>query len=398
MFRERVYDTMLAHHLEHYRQMAFVAGPRQVGKTTTCRQRGEICLNWDATDAQRTILRGTAAIAERLGLDVARSIPLVVVFDEIHKYPKWKNVLKGFFDGYGDRCRTIVTGSSRLDVYRRGGDSLMGRYFLYRMHPFSVAECIDTTRPVAPIRAPRAIAEADWAALWAHGGFPEPFLQRDASFTRRWAALRLEQLAREEVREISQVQQLAQIGVLARILSERSAQQLVYASLAQEIAVAPVTAKGWVQLLESLHLGFAVRPYFRSVANSLRKEPKWFLRDWSGVIDEGARFETFVACHLLKAVEGWNDLGLGAFELHYLRTKTGKEVDFLVTKEAKPWCLVEAKRSERTLSPALVDYHGQLGTAHALQVVFDLPYDEVDCFALDRPASVPARTFLSQLL
>lgn len=378
--------------------MAFVAGPRQVGKTTTCQQSANAYLNWDETEVQRVILEGTAAIANRLELDVARSAPLVAVFDEIHKYGKWKNLLKGFFDAYGDRCRTVVTGSSRLDVYRRSGDSLMGRYFLYRMHPFSVAECTDTTLPATPVRPPHPIDEADWAALWTHGGFPEPFLQRDASFTRRWSALRLQQLTREEVRETSQVQQLAQIGVLAQILSERSAQQLVYASLAQEVAVAPITAKGWVGLLESLHFGFRVRPYFRSIANALRKEPKWFLRDWAGVTDEGARFETFVACHLLKAVEGWNDLGLGAFDLHYLRTKSGKEVDFLVTKEARPWCLVEAKRSERTLSPALADYHAQLGTAHALQVVLELPYDEVDCFALGRPAVVPARTFLSQLL
>ena len=398
MLRKRLYDTILDHHIKNYRQMAFVAGPRQVGKTTTCQQRANAYLNWDETEVQRLILKGISAIASRLEIDVARSTPLVTVFDEIHKYGKWKNLLKGFFDTYADRCRTVVTGSSRLDVFRRGGDSLMGRYFLYRMHPFSVAECADTSLPTAPGRPPHAPDEEDWAALWTHGGFPEPFLLRDASFTRRWSSLRLQQLTREEVRETSQVQQLAQIGVLGQILAERSAQQLVYASLAQEIAVAPITAKGWVHLLESLHLGFSVRPYYKSVANSLRKEPKWFLRDWSGIHDEGARFETFVACHLLKAVEGWNDLGLGAFDLHYLRTKSGKEVDFLVTKETKPWCLVEAKCSERTLSPSLVDFQVQLGATHALQVVLDLPYDEVDCFALGRPATVPARTFLSQLL
>ena len=398
MLKRRVYDSILEHHLHDYRQMAFVGGPRQVGKTTSCRNVGSIYLNWDDTEVQRTILRGTEALARLLGLDVARSTLPVAIFDELHKFPKWKSTLKGLFDGYADRCKIIVTGSSRRDVYRCGGDSLMGRYFLYRMHPFSVAECTDTSLPTKPLRSPKAIDEADWNALWQHGGFPEPFITREETFTQKWASLRLQQLAKEDIREASQVQHLAQLGVLTQILSERSGQQLVYASLAQEVSVAPITVKGWVGLLESLHFGFAVRPYFKSVANSLRKEPKWFLRDWSGVQDVGQRAETFVACHLLKAVEGWTDLGLGGFGLWYLRTKLKKEVDFLLTKEGKPWCLVEVKFAERVLSPALADFQAQLAAPHAVQVAFDLPFEAVDCFSYDHPLVVPARTFLSQLM
>ncbi len=398
MHRARLYDSILAHHRQCFRQMAFVSGPRQVGKTTTCRLGSTTYLNWDNTEAQRTVLGGTASLASYFELDVVRAEPPVVVFDELHKFPKWKSTLKGFFDSYSDRCHIIVTGSSRLDAYRRGGDSLMGRYLLYRMHPFSVAECINTERPAEPIRSPAPISETDWNALWDHGGFPEPFSMHDESFSRRWRALRLQQLTKEDIREASQVQHLAQLGVLAQILSERSGQQLVYASLAQEVAVAPITAKGWVQLLESLHFGFTVRPYYRSVANALRKEPKWFLRDWSGIPDAGARAETFVACHLLKAVEGWTDLGLGAFELRYIRTKQKKEVDFLIARDSAPWCLIEVKRSERTLSSALVDFQAQLGAPHALQVVLDLPFEPVDCFRQPRACVVSARALLSQLL
>ena len=397
MFKRRIYDTLLEHHLHAYRQMAFVSGLRQVGKTTTCRNLGSVYLNWDNTEIQRTILQGTEALARSIGLDVARSTPPVAVFDELHKFPKWKGTLKGLFDGYGGRCKIIVTGSSRLDVYRRGGDSLMGRYFLYRMHPFSVAECADTSLPAKPLRPPKAIDEAEWNALWQHGGFPEPFITREEGFTQKWASSRLQQLAREDIREASQVQYVAQLGVLAHILSERSGQQLVYASLAQEVSVAPITVKGWVQLLESLHFGFTVRPYFKSVANSLRKEPKWYLRDWSGVKDAGQRSETFVACHLLKAAEGWTDLGLGSFALHYVRTKQKKEVDFLVLRDGKPWFLVEVKSSGRILSPSLDDFQRQLGTAHAFQVVIDLPFEALDCFDFKTPVVVPARTFLSQL-
>jgi predicted AAA+ superfamily ATPase len=283
-------------------------------------------------------------------------------------------------------------------VYRRGGDSLMGRYFLYRMHPFSVAECIDTTLPNKLTRQPCEIAEADWDALWQFGGFPEPFLKRKESFSRQWASLRLQQLSKEDIRETSQIQNLAQLGVLVQILAERSAEQLIYASLAQEVAVAPITVKGWISLLESLHYGFTVRPWHKKVANSLRKEPKWFLRDWSSIKDEGQKSETFVACHLLKACQGWTDLGLGSFDLHYLRTKQKKEVDFLVSKDGVPWSLFEVKHSERSLSKSLVDFQNQLKVPHAFQVVLDLPYEQVDCFSYDRAIVVPARTILSQLL
>jgi predicted AAA+ superfamily ATPase len=138
--------------------------------------------------------------------------------------------------------------------------------------------------------------------------------------------------------------------------------------------------------------------WFKSVANSLRKEPKWFLRDWSGVSDPGQRAETFVACHLLKAAEGWTDLGLGDFELRYVRTKFGKEVDFLVVRDGRPWLLVEVKHSGRELSTALGDFKRLLSAPHALQVVIDLPYEDIDCFAVGTPAVVPARTFLSQLV
>jgi hypothetical protein len=130
----------------------------------------------------------------------------------------------------------------------------------------------------------------------------------------------------------------------------------------------------------------------------LRKEPKWFLRDWAGIGDAGDRAETLVACHLLKAVEGWTDLGFGDFELRYLRDKAKREVDFLVVHDRKPWFLVEVKASDTGLSPALAHFQGQTRAAHAFQVVLNLPFESVDCFSTSRPVVVPARTFLSQLL
>ena len=396
--RRRLYTEILIDHLQRHRQMALVSGPRQVGKTTACRSISDAYLNWDNVDDRRRLLRGPAALAETLQLDRLRTQPPVAVLDELHKYTKWKALLKGFFDTYGERVRLIVTGSSRIDIFRRGGDSLMGRYLLYRMHPFSVGESLRTDVPPKELHPPVEIAPADWDALWEHGGFPEPFFRRDSRFTRRWRSLRQEQLSREDLREVAQVTDLGTIETLMQILAERSAQQLVYSSVAREIQVSVDTVKRWIDLLARLHYGFMVRPWFSNVAKALRKEPKWFQRDWSGLADDGARAETLVACHLLKAVEGWTDLGFGDFELRYLRDKQKREVDFLVVRDRKPWFLVEVKLSEASLSPSLAYFQKQTKAAHAFQVVMSLAYQPVDSFAVHRPVVVPARSFLSQLL
>ncbi len=394
----RLYDAVLARHERSHRQMAFVSGPRQVGKTTTCRALASAYLSWDDDRDKRLILRGASAVAEALGLDVLRERPLRCCFDELHKSPRWKNFLKGLFDGWGERGRFVVTGSSRLDVFRRAGDSLMGRYLLYRMHPLSVAELLQTTIPKRPIRGPRRLADAAWAALLEHGGYPEPFVKRDPAFSRSWRRLRSAQLLREEVRDLTRIHELAQLEHLGLLLAERSAATLVLSGLAGEVQVSVDTVRRWVTALSALHWGFLVRPWFRNVAKALRKEPKWYLRDWSACDDRGARAETLVACHLLKAVEGWVDLGLGDFELRYLRDKDKHEVDFLVVRDRKPWFLVEVKLADTTLSPALARFQRQVGAAHAFQVVLELPYVDADCFSEHQPVVVPARTFLSQLL
>ena len=397
----RVYDSLLAEHLADNRQMVFVSGPRQVGKTTTCRRQADAYVNWDDVDDRERILSGPSHLAAWLGLDrLSETVP-VVLFDELHKFPRWKQFLKGFFDAHADRVRIAVTGSSRMDAYRRGGDSLMGRYFPYRMHPFSVAEVVTQELPgtTRVARPPAPIAADDFDALWRHGGYPEPFLRRDTRFSRRWQSLRLEQLVKEEIRDLTQIRQIDQLDVLVRLLTRRSAQQLVYDNLARQVRASTDTVRRWIDTLCNLHLGFLLRPWFRNVSRSLRKEPKWYLRDWASIEDEGQRAETFVACHLLKAVEGWNDMGLGAFDLGYLRDKEKREVDFVVVRDGAPWFLAETKLHDAAPSASLAYYQDRIGAPFAFQVVLDAGYVDVDCLARPSgPRIVPARTLLSQLL
>jgi len=397
--RPRLYDSMIRRHLSEYRQMLFLSGPRQVGKTTCARSVSDHYLNWDNDAHRKLIGSGPDAVASELQLAAIAEMPPVVAFDEIHKYGRWKNWLKGFFDTHGESCRVIVTGSSRLDVFRRGGDSLMGRYFHYRMHPLSVGELIDSSLPQENlIRPPAGLPEEDWMALWQHGGFPEPFLQRKPAFSRRWRDTRMHQLLKEDVRDLTLVREVSLIGLLAERLSHCSGESLVMASLAKDLHVAPDTIKSWLDTLDALHFGMRVRPWFRNVNKSLRKEPKWYLRDWSAIEDPGKRAETFVACHLRKAVDGWTDLGHGTFELRYLRDKQQREVDFVVIRDGSPWFLVEVKHGDDRLSPALSHFQDQIRAPHAFQVVIDRPFVNVDPFTHRTPVIVPARTLLSQLL
>lgn len=398
--KERFYENVIKEHLSLYRQMVFLSGPRQVGKTTLAKIFATDYLNWETKDVRQLVLKGAHAVGDSLSLKTDDAAKRILVFDEIHRYSKWKGFLKGFFDLYEKDVRIFATGSARLDVYKRGGDSMMGRYFPYRIHPFSVAELIDPSIPDEKniVRAPRPIDEAAWGALWTFGGFPEPLANGTLRFLRKWRALRFEQLLREDVRDVTKSVEIDQIEALATILANRSGEQLVMAPLACDVTASEPTVKKWIAILKALYYGFTVKPYFKNVENSIRKTPKWYLRDWSGIADDGKRVETFVACHLLKAVEGWTDLGLGEFDLFYVRDKKKHEVDFLVTRDKKPWFVAEAKKSDESLSPSLALFQRQTGAAYAFQIVSERPYEDKDCFDSHTPQVVSARTFLGQLL
>lgn len=398
--KTRLYENIIREHLALYRQMVFLSGPRQVGKTTLARLFATDYLNWETKDVRQLVLKGAKAVGDSMGLAADESAKRILVFDEIHRYSKWKGFLKGFFDLYEKQARIFATGSARLDVYKRGGDSMMGRYFPYRIHPLSVAELIDPSIPDEKkiIRMPRKISDEQWEGLNVFGGFPEPFANGTMRFLRKWRTLRMEQLLREDIRDITKSVELDQIEALAMILANRSGEQLVMAPLACEVMASEPTVKKWTATLKALYYGFTVKPFYRNIENSIRKTPKWYLRDWSGIEDAGKRAETFVACHLLKAVDGWTDLGFGEFDLFYIRDKKKREVDFLVTRDKKPWFIAEVKNAEEKLSPSLSLFQEQTGAAHAFQIVFERPYDDEDCFCNRGPTVVSARTFLSQLL
>jgi len=401
---KRVYEILIEEHLAHHRQMVFLSGPRQVGKTTTSLEASSenpvhYYFNWDNEDHRALIIEGPQAIARETKLnELQKNLP-ILVFDEIHKYRNWKRFLKGFFDTYEKKCRILVTGSARLDVYKRGGDSLMGRYFLYRLHPLSIREIVDPSLPSQEIQQPREINSVDYEVLLSYGGFPEAYLKRNKTFFNHWKRLRVEQLFREDIRDLSRIQEIGQIQLLAEILQEEASHALNHSVLAAKIKVSTPTLQRWIELLKNLYFCFTIQPWSKNLSRSLIKEPKIYLWNWALIEDPGARLENFVASHLYKAIQFWTDRGYGDYGLFYLRDKDKREVDFLVTKDRKPWFLIEAKASgDRGISRWLYYYQERLEVPHAFQIGFDLPYVDQDCFKIKGPVIVPAKTLLSQLI
>lgn len=401
---KRLYESVMAHHIAHYEQMAFLSGPRQIGKTTIAKHCHALSnyfkyLNWDKATDREQILSGVETIVKSFSIDVLAKDKPILVFDEIHKYKNWRTFLKGYIDEYKGDIHTLVTGSAKLNLYRRNADSLMGRYFLYRIHPFTINEMIRTNLHEELFLPPKKIDDDHFEALYEFGGFPEPLIKQDKSFYRRWQNLKQEQMIREDIRDLSQIQELAQLEVLSIILQRQVGQLLDYSSLAKKIRVSDQTIRRWINILESFFYCFTIKPWSRNISRSLLKQPKLYLWDWSVLQDKGAKNENFIASHLLKAVHFWTDMGLGKYDLYFLRDKDKHEVDFLVTRENAPWIMVEVKSSAKeSINENLYHFQSHIQVPYSFQLAFDLPYIDKNCFLSKKILIVPVKTFLSQLV
>lgn len=348
-------------------KMVFLGGPRQVGKTTLARdivgkRWPSSFFSWDKLVQRKAALKGEWPPESRL-----------IVLDEFHKQPKWKTWLKGEHDTSEGRRVFLLTGSARMNVYRRGGDSLQGRYHYRTLHPFTLAELRGDgllAKPGAALefRERDDGAGADLETLLRVGGFPEPLFRGDARFHRRWQAERMERFFREDVRDLTRIAELGSLALLADLLPGRVASILSINSLAGDLAVNFRTVAAWLVSFELLYHSFRIPPFQSRKVPAVRKERKLYLWDWSAVDGEGARFENLVASHLLKLCdylhehEGWKT------ELHYLRDTTGREVDFLVTHQGKPWFAVEVKLDDREVSRNLLYFRDRIGIPFCYQV------------------------------
>jgi predicted AAA+ superfamily ATPase len=361
------------------RKMGFISGPRQVGKTTLARslvhEPKESYFTWDLERDRRRILRSDGAFWTAPD----GAAPARIVLDEIHKYPRWKRLLKGLFDTYRGEIELIVTGSGRLDVYQKGGDSLLGRYQLNRLHPFTVGELLVGGRQTlitpaqldAELAGLSAVSGASQALeqIERFTGFPEPLFAGRVERLRRWRRARRDLVLREDLRDLTRIRELGLIDQLVELLPERVGSPLSVNALREDLGVAYETAKSWLATLARLYFLFELRPFAGKLARTLRREAKIYLFDFTAVDDPGARFENLVALHLLKLVDAWNDQGYGDFGLWYVRDKERREVDLLITERRRPYLLLETKLSGDRPSPALRYFRDRLRPTHAIELV-----------------------------
>jgi uncharacterized protein len=345
------------------KKMVFVGGPRQVGKTTLAKAilakdypEGRY-LNWDFDDDRQDTLKKKWSISNTL-----------LVFDELHKFPVWKRWIKGIYDVSNDKHSFLITGSARLDTYRRGGDSLMGRYHYWRLHPFTLDEIPEGISP-----------DEAFKRLMTVGGFPEPFLDGDERSARRWRRERFDKVLREDIRDLDSVRNIQSLGLFLDLLRQRVGGLLTIANLANDIQVAPQTAKSWLEILEKMYLIFIVRPFTKSLPRAVLKPPKVYFFDNGDVLgDEGARFENLVATSLIKRLHFLEDRDGYRYDLRYIRDKEGREVDFAILKDEVLEELIEVKYSDEDVSRSLSYFTERLKPKKSTQITANLkrPYDK----------------------
>lgn len=356
-------------------KMVFLGGPRQVGKTTLAQgliknylDEHPAYLNWD-DDFHKKKIRSR---------EWPKSEPLIVL-DEIHKFKNWRNLVKGFYDTLKNTHSFLITGSARLDHFRKGGDSLLGRYYYYRLHPYSLPEL--------------NYKSSACDRLMKFGGFPEPYGFLDERNLRRWHIQRLNRLIRTDLKDWEDVKDLDKISALAEELPNRVGSPLSINSLANDIEADFKTIKRWLGILSSLYYSFQIAPYGSSKIRAVKKEQKLYMWDWSQVENSGLRFENMVASHLLKYCHFLEDVEGFKTELRFIRDTDKREVDFVVLKNKKPLFAVECKQGEKSVSPHLFYFKERTDIPYFYQVHLGQTHKQID----DRISILPFEVFCKQV-
>ncbi|MCX6545080.1 MAG: ATP-binding protein [Acidobacteria bacterium] len=344
--------------------MVFISGPRQSGKTTLAgliagQFRNHLYCNWDIPSHQSQLIDNPTFFTGIPRHDASRPL---IVFDEIHKYRNWKNYLKGAYDECRSDYQFLVTGSGRLDLYQRGGDSLAGRYLQFQLWPLTIGELGNANREMdAFLRDPLLVSldrqeelSAIWDRLETLSGFPEPYLNGRVASYRRWSATYSQGIVREDIRDMTGIRSVSDVETLFNLLPSKVGNPLSLPSLARDLKLAYTTVQSWLSVMERFYLTFALTTWTERIARAIQKERKVYLFDVPRVKDPAARFENQVALELWRAVSCWNAMGAGDFAVHFIRNKEHQEVDFLVTNNREPVLLAEAKLAdERPTEPLL---------------------------------------------
>lgn len=337
-------------------KIVLLTGPRQTGKTTLSKMlvTGFDYFNFDNAEDRLDLLEKSWDRSKEL-----------IIFDELHKLRNWKSWLKGIYDTEGIPPSIIVTGSAKLDAYRKVGDSLAGRFFQFRLHPLDLKEIKNILKPVN--------LEPELDKLLYTGGFPEPFLNGSSRYYNRWKKSHLDIIIKQDLIDLENVQQITLIETLIQLLKKQVGSPVSYSSLARDLQCSDKTIKRWLTILENMYVIFRVTPFHKNIARSILKTPKFYFYDTGQVVgDPGAKLENLVACALLKEIHYRADCYGEDRYLYYLKDKDGREIDFYITNDKNQALMVEVKWSDENLSPNFKVFMKYFSDAEMVQIVKEL--------------------------
>ena len=360
-------------------RMLLLTGPRQVGKTTTAREwlasshHENLYFNWD-DEKTRRLFRKDANFFESMAREAGLNSR--IVFDEIHKISNWKTLLKGYYDTFGSDFQFLVTGSARLELFHRAGDSMLGRYHFLHLNPLIPNEVQGlrvkpnlelniNQKVIAQKPLPQDIIET----LLHFSGFPEPYQKQSERSLNLWQREYKQRIIREDMRDLTKISDFNRVEHLLELLPARIGSPLSMNSLRGDLGCSYDAVKSIIMALNKLCVITLIRPYSHRVKNSISKEPKIYLTDWTQIDDEGARFENFIAIQIKTFCEFITDGGFCRLELFYLRDKQKHETDFLIVRNNIPVMLIESKVSEDSLDKNLKFFSQKFRNIKSIQVV-----------------------------
>jgi predicted AAA+ superfamily ATPase len=340
------------------KKLVILSGPRQCGKTYLAKN----LISSDIQYLNFDVYRDHVQIMKR---EWNRQ-PKFLILDEIHKMKKWKQWLKGIVDDTQEKQKILVTGSAKVNTFKKMGDSLAGRYFAYRMYPLDVKEVLaDKQNKLSP--------ETILDRLLEMSGFPEPFLSGKKSFYNKWQQTHLDVILKQDILETESVRNIKQLEALMYLLPSRVGSILSYNSLREDLHTDDKSIRRWVDILETSFAVFRIYPFSpKGAGNITKKAPKIYYFDIARIDNLAARLENLVALSLLKEIHYRQDCLGQIYDLHFIRNKQQREVDFLITKNRKPITLIEVKQSDGSESENFHYFTKYFPEAKKVQLVYNL--------------------------
>jgi uncharacterized protein len=349
-------------------QVHIVFGARQTGKSTLLRALlpdPALWLDFSRPGERVEYLRNPELLVQRCQAMPRSRRAAVVVIDEAQNVPAVFDAVQHLYDSNKRRWRFVLCGSSARKLRASGANLLPGRSVLHRLYPLMLAERPPLAPPThngnAPLSMPiaadvtkRLFPATDLIERLTFGELPAiattPRARR-AEILKAYALVYLE----EELRREALVKNWPAFARFLQLAATESGQMINYAAIARQSGVSLPTVKSYYQLLEDMFLGFRVTALSGSARKSLLSTERFYFFD-VGVrnaaaempleaaavhANPGPLFEQWVGIELWKRLQY---LGMG--KLHYLRTKAGAEVDFVIARAGKV-TPIEVKWTER---------------------------------------------------